>query len=371
MTDPATSHPAAFPSSSPSSSSSDDTSTDGISTQPQPHGRPQGEVPRGGPGARRPTVTLVGAGLVGPALAVAGAVVVGARRAELPDPIAVHWGPGGVADGFMDVGAATVTTALVTALVPLVLVGTGFLLHRSARAMMAGFAGGMAAFLAVVLFGSLLSQAGQTPPGGEVATGPLVLVGLLAGAGLGLVLWLCGRVPAGALPGRAAALPADAPRLNVSPTTRLAWTGTAPMPVWSVVGLLVVAVLPTVWLAVVGERWLLLLPLAVGALVLMVLTARVVIDARGLRVTSFGLAWSKVPLDRVESAQVGAVQALRDFGGWGWRVDREGRRGFITRSGPALVVRRAGEPDLVVTVDDPHEAAAVLNTLAARSAPAG
>lgn len=362
MTDPTSNQSSARP--SPSGRAS--------SRPPQSPGRPQGEGPRGdGPGARRPTVTLVAAGLIGPVLAVAGALVVAGRRAELPDPIAVHWGASGVADGFMDVGTATVTAALVTALVPLLLIGTGFFLHPTARAQMAGFGAGMAAFLAVVLFGSLLAQAGQTPPGGQVATGPLVLVGMLAGALLGLVLWLCGRVPAAALTGRPADLPADAPRLNVSPTTRLAWTGTAPMPAWSVVGLLAVAVLPTVWLAVVGERWLLLLPLAVGALVLTVLTARVVVDARGLRVTSFGLAWSKVPLERVESAQVGAVQALRDFGGWGWRVDRDGRRGFITRSGAALVVRRAGEPDLVVTVDGPDEAAAVLNTLAARATPAG
>ena len=57
---------------------------------------------------------------------------------------------------------------------------------------------------------------------------------------------------------------------------------------------------------------------------------------------------------------------LREFGGYGWRIGKDGSRGFVTRSGEALVVERVGEPPVVVTVDDAAEAAAVLNTLASR-----
>ena len=44
----------------------------------------------------------------------------------------------------------------------------------------------------------------------------------------------------------------------------------------------------------------------------------------------------------------------------------DGRQGWITRSGEALVVHRHDKPDFVFTVDRADEAAAVLNTLVAR-----
>jgi hypothetical protein len=68
----------------------------------------------------------------------------------------------------------------------------------------------------------------------------------------------------------------------------------------------------------------------------------------------------------VRSAEVVSVSALRDFGGWGMVTAPDGRQGWITRSGEAIVVHRHTKPDFVVTVDGADEAASVLNTLVAR-----
>jgi hypothetical protein len=163
-------------------------------------------------------------------------------------------------------------------------------------------------------------------------------------------------------------VPAGAVRLDVPDTTRVAWTGHAALPDVGILLVVLLAVTPLLVVAVLGMPWLLLL--AVGIVVLLVLTgsARVVVDAEGLRVTSLFLTWSRVPLDRVAEARTGTVSPLREFGGYGWRIGKDGTRGFVTRSGEALVVERIGEPPVVVTVDDAAEAAAVLNTLASRRA---
>jgi hypothetical protein len=62
------------------------------------------------------------------------------------------------------------------------------------------------------------------------------------------------------------------------------------------------------------------------------------------------------------------VEAIGTFGGWGLRWAGRGRIGIITRSGPALEVRRHDGSSLVITVDDAAAAAALLTArVAARS----
>ena len=100
-----------------------------------------------------------------------------------------------------------------------------------------------------------------------------------------------------------------------------------------------------VWVALAGFAWVWLLALALGALLALTLSARVTVDTSGLRVSSAGLSWSRVPLERVASAGTTTVSPLREFGGWGWRIGVDGRRGYVTRAGEALVVHRIGEPD--------------------------
>ncbi len=313
---------------------------------------------------RRPTAALVASALVGPVLAAGGLLLTAAVRDELPEQVAVHWGLDGQPDRYTSVAGATVTAAAMTALLPLLLVGLGAAMHRSARGPLAGIAGALAVLLAGLGFGGLVSQRPGEPP--QAFPTPWVLPTLVAALGVGLALWWWGRVVPPPLEGTRHAVPSDAVRLDVPDTTRLAWTGRAALPSRAVVVIVVLAVLPLLVLALLGQPWVLLLAAALVGLLVVTCSARVVVDGEGLRITSLFVTWSRVPLERVARADATTVSPLREFGGWGWRLGRDGRRGFVTRSGEALLVERVGEPPVVVTVDDAADAAAVLNTLAAR-----
>ncbi|WP_369212860.1 DUF1648 domain-containing protein [Streptomyces flavofungini] len=96
---------------------------------------------------------------------------------------------------------------------------------------------------------------------------------------------------------------------------------------------------------------------------------RVTVDRRGVTVASTLLPRPRLtlPLDKVTSAGSVQIQALGDFGGWGYRI-RPNRRGVVLRSGEALAVSTAGGREYVITVDDSTTAAALLNGLANRPA---
>lgn len=315
---------------------------------------------------RRPTHALAASALVGPLLAVAGLLLTYAVRDRLPERVAVHWGPDGGPDRFASLTEAAVTAAAMTALLPLVFVVIGAAWHPSARGPLAGFGGAVAVFLGGLLFGSLTSQR----PGEVAQAFPTVWLvpTLVLAAAVGLALWRWGRLRPPPLDSTPRHLPAEAVRLDVPATTRVAWTGHAALPNVGVLLVVLLAITPLVVVAVLGMPWLLLLAAAIVALLVITGSARVVIDAEGLRVTSLFLTWSRVPLERVAEARTGTVSPLREFGGYGWRIGKDGSRGFVTRSGEALVVERVGEPPVLVTVDDAAEAAAVLNTLASRRA---
>ncbi|GAB3887896.1 hypothetical protein GCM10028802_40070 [Terrabacter terrigena] len=271
-------------------------------------------------------------------LAGAGLLLTYAVRDRVPERVAVHWAADGRPDRFSSLTEAVVTAAVMTAALPLLFVAIGAAWHRSARGPIAGVGGAVAAFLGGLLFGGLTSQ---RP--GEVAhafpTSWLVPTLVLAGV-VGVALWRWGRLRPPALGGATRHVPADAVRLDVPDTTRVAWTGHAALPDVGILLIVLVAITPLVVVAVLGTPWLLLLAAAIVALLVLTGSARVVVDADGLRVTSLFVTWSRVPLERVAEARTGTVSPLREFGGYGWRIGRDGSRGFVTRSGEALVVER-------------------------------
>jgi hypothetical protein len=112
-----------------------------------------------------------------------------------------------------------------------------------------------------------------------------------------------------------------------------------------------------------------LLPLALGFLCAAFAAVRVTVDRRGLTVASTIVPGPRltVPLDSIVSAGSVQVDAMGDFGGWGYRV-RPNRRGVVLRSGEALSVRTTGGRAYVVTVDDSTTAAGLLNGLVHRHA---
>ncbi|WP_326699761.1 DUF1648 domain-containing protein [Streptomyces sp. NBC_01754] len=109
------------------------------------------------------------------------------------------------------------------------------------------------------------------------------------------------------------------------------------------------------------------LPLVVlGLIILPFSRPNVTVDRRGLTVSGL-LPWPRVhvPLERIDTAASEDVNAMADYGGWGYRV-LPARSGVITRSGEAIVARLENGRDFAVTVDDSATAAALLNTLVDR-----
>lgn len=297
---------------------------------------------------------------------------------QLPDPVATHWGDGG-ADGF---GPAWSYVALTL-----------------------GFGGGMVAlFGATALFAPRLPRSSTSAPVGP--WGPTTR--FLAGMSLGMAVMVAVVSLAGAGVQRGLADAVDAPDIGgwallglallvactalgwfvqpkspivqpargvaegiaLTPTERAAWFGTAAMARAGIalllISVLVLALLTVVLLAQGASAWwiLALFTVLLAVLIATMLVFRVRVDARGLRVRS-AAGWPRtaIALDRIERIEIVEVDPLREFGGWGWRISVDGRRGVVLRAGEALQVTHRGGRTFVVTVDGAADAAAVLEGL--------
>ncbi|AEE45551.1 DUF1648 domain-containing protein [Cellulomonas fimi] len=285
---------------------------------------------------------------------------------DLPNPVATHWGADGTPDGFLSLGGALAPFVLTAVVVSVgawllaVLVGRSASTRRGAAAT----AVGTTTLLGVLVVGSLAQQRGLTDaadvPGVEPVVGLAVSAALVLG-GLAALL-----VPSDATHATDVPPPADAVRVPLGASERVAWSATVWSPATLAVAVPVVALQAV--LAVVLRTWVLL---GVAALLVVLLAAflvvRVTVDARGLDARSpLGRPRLHVPLDEVVAARAEPVRPLAEFGGWGYRVGRDGRTGFVLRGGDALVVERTGGRTSVVTVDDAATAAGLLNALAAR-----
>ncbi|EFL37131.1 conserved hypothetical protein [Streptomyces viridochromogenes DSM 40736] len=184
----------------------------------------------------------------------------------------------------------------------------------------------------------------------------LLLAGLATGA---LTWWLTSGGP------RSASTRRLSPALLLTEGEAAAWSRTIisrallfPASVVTLCGLFAVAFGP--WQA--G-----LLPLVLGLTCAPFAGVRVTVDRRGLTVASTVLPRPRLalPLGSIVRASSIQVNAMGDFGGWGYRI-RPNRRGVVLRSGEALSVRTAGGREYVVTVDDSTTAAALLNGLVNR-----
>ncbi|WP_239074756.1 DUF1648 domain-containing protein [Streptomyces sp. SID10853] len=276
-------------------------------------------------------------------------------RDRLPYRLASHFGSSGRPDdtaGHLEY--VLVTTAL--------LIGLGvlwMLIARGVRSLIVMgwvLAGIVGALMAEVLYANLHTPA--VFPFWRVAIG--AGVGAVAG---GAGWWTARFAPS--LP----APPAEGPveRIDLGAGETAGWArhaGARPLLVLTVAVVVTGAVLLAVsgWQDAVG-------PVAVGLVLMVFARPYVTVDRRGLTVSTGRLPWPRirVPLGEIEQATSRDINALKDFGGWGYRV-RAGRSGLILRSGEAIVVRRRNGRDFAVTIDGSADAAALLNTLAERQA---
>ncbi|MGB3696637.1 MAG: DUF1648 domain-containing protein [Gordonia sp. (in: high G+C Gram-positive bacteria)] len=313
------------------------------------------------------TVRRVSGPLVALLAGVVGGVLLALWSGDLPDPVASHFRADGTADGFSSVTSLLVMTA-VTAVIGAVIAGIGaFRLSDPTTArIVTGLGAGTAVFVIAVEVAITSRQRGLSDA--AAATAP---VWIIVGAGV-LAVIIGGGV--GLLTPVRAVDYADLPRAGRTPVDaagRREWHGRASM---GVGGLLTVgaSVAVLVGLGVVMSNWIMIGIAVVVALVGVGLTGsvQVSVSEQGFHAGS-RLGWPKieVPLAEIRRAEVVDVHALRDFGGWGYRVsgrrNLRGAKGFVLRSGPALLVVAADRREVVV-VDGAEDAAAILNALVSR-----
>lgn len=302
-------------------------------------------------------------------IAVAGAVVtvlvgssvVLAVRDSLPDDIVVLWDdleP----DVTMSLGGVLTLGAVMTLASCATVLAIGAAMARSVRHGMAGYAIGVSLTLGIGFYAVVVTQAWSA---GRSEAAVLGLVGVAVGAGVSR--WVRAAAPlAHSLP------PQEGLLLDLPADARLAWSAWTRPSLSSILVRVLLTAIPIGlfywWAGLFSGVFALLMSVAiVAALLTSGRRRQLAIDYSGIGLRG-GSSYLPRPifLADVHSAEVTTISALRDFGGWGNLTAPDGRQGWITRSGEALVVHRHTKPDFVFSVDGADEAAAVLNTLVAR-----
>lgn len=293
--------------------------------------------------------------------------VVRVWSADLPDPVASHFGPDG-ADGWT--ALSTLAWAITGSVLGFSLgmwavgrfLGRQAVTRRFANALAVWFA----VFLCGVLLGTLVGQRGLVDAARAEVSDAVLAIGLLAStlAAVAAAVTTPGDRP---MP-TSAPVPDGVPRLDLSPGEQATWVRrVAPRRFELVLGALVAF---SVAIGAVSGQWV--FAAVLGVLLLGVLATAlhwtVTVDGTGLTArTLVRVPRFHVPLDEVEAADVVDIDPMGDFGGWGLRTGLDGRTGIVMRRGEAIRVRRTGGREVVVTVDDAGTAAGLLNTLAGRS----
>lgn len=289
-------------------------------------------------------------------------------RSELPDPIAIHWGPGGEADRFGPLGPHVTAHVVIVMAFSLGMWAVAWFWGREAltRRFAAGAAVWFAGVLSGVLLGNLYMQRGLTDAA-DVGTagGPLAFAFGTATVAALLAAW---AVPGDARRPTSDPLPDDALRLDLARGEQVTWVQEVGQEGLKIIvgGVLTFAVI----IGVVTQQWAFVAAVTAALTLLLAAVFRwtVTVDHNGLTARSMlRRPRVRVPLDEVVVAEVVDVDPIREFGGWGLRTGRGGRTGVVVRKGSALQVERTGGRVLVVTVDDAATGAALLNTLAARA----
>lgn len=305
---------------------------------------------------------------------------------RLPDPVAMHWGPDGVADGFGPRWALPLGTTGVGILITAFVAVMPFL-GDAARAtprggamayrLMAAITWAETALVGAVLFPSFLIQIDLADARDAHLPGWILLAALPLAALFGVVAWWITVEPPRT--DRAADTPAAMP---LAPTEQAVWIQRVAMSrggalVLFGLGIAALVGIAAMWAAAAGsgeapERaWSLGSSAVILLLVLAVLVSnmvsRVSVDDRGLQVRS-ALGWPRILIRRedIRSAEVVDVNPMGEYGGWGWRYGMNSGWGVVVRAGEAIRVRRANGKVFTVTVDDAATGAALLNGLVAR-----
>ncbi len=294
---------------------------------------------------------------------------------HVPDPVAIHWGTDGRADGFGPSWLPPLLTVVLGLGLPLLLACSSLPgLRRGDRGPSYRFMGAVAAatstLVAVLTTWTLIVQVGLDAAADARLSGWTALFAFLVAGLAGVVAWF---VQPRRHTVRATAQPA--PTLTLDPGERAAWFAETTLPRGAVAAIVTacvgtVAAAVTSWFVGGDLAVSLVLGLVAGVLVVAALTTaafRVRVDEAGLAVTGvLGAPRFRVPLADVAAVALVEVNPVGEFGGYGLRALR-GRTGIVLRRGPAIEVTRTSGRRLVVTVAEAAAGAALLQALAQRA----
>lgn len=280
---------------------------------------------------------------------------------ELPDPVAIHWGPNGVPDGFGPPFTYLIMVGLAGWLLPLLMTapwrGSR---HGSTSKFMVMTAVWLSLFISVIAVGSVLQQRGLTNAQDAPGVGYLILLAVLVGSAGALVPFLL-------LP----KTPAPVAGTPIAPLPLLdgqtvAWTSVATMSRWFTVPMTLAVVIMAVGALFTAPRYLLGTAAILALLLLGFSVFKVSVGQQGILVRGYlGFPKIRVPLDQVAQVDLVEVVPMQEWGGWGWRF-RPGGQGIITRAGAAIQVLRTDGKVVVVTAEDSAVGGATLAALADR-----
>ena len=289
-----------------------------------------------------------------------------AWRPDLPDPVAVHWGPDGT-DGYSPL------LPFVLAMLALIAVGAvafwalGTFLGRAAmtRRLANGTAVWFSVFLASVLLTTLDAQRGLLDASAAVVGDALLTMSLVVASVTGAIA--AALTPPDQAQPTSAPVPAGATTLPLGEQEHAVWVrdvgrrSSVPLVAGAVAFASLIGAATGLWLFAA------VLALALSLLLVTMLRWDVTVSSDGMTARSLlGRPRVHVPLDEVERAELIDIDPFREFGGWGLRTGVDGRTGIVLRKGPAIEVHRTGGRIVVVTVEDAATGVALLNTLAAR-----
>jgi hypothetical protein len=303
-------------------------------------------------------------GVVYPLAIVALAVVPWLVTAgDLPHPIAVHFAADGRANGSMPALGEVVLLVLLSG-VPAVALAR-MVRHPSTEHVVSA---PIAAFVGLVS-GTLWLFTAVANRGHDDWHEVHLRGGYVAGSLVGSV---CAVLPITLLARRRAAAEdalVDRPALQLDAGERVAWFGGARSYPFLVGGCTFLVAAAVVALRSAATLGLAATFAVVGVAFLAFATVHVSVGRGGVRVRSGPFGWPSVRfgLAQIESAAAVDVKPL-GMGGWGYRgsVRVFGRASWTLRGGPGLELHLTGGRRFAVTVDDPDQAAAVVNGLLAR-----
>lgn len=289
---------------------------------------------------------------------------------SLGPEVATHWTINGEPDGFTSTSALPWMAAGFTALIVLPL---GVVIARSKQSIISprgltALPAAMAMFIGVLLLSSVFPQVDLDDQGVRTFTTPwwVMPAAIVAGlVGAGLATLIAGRPETP--PSTNAPASPDADRYPLEGNQIASWTGQTAagrvsyaLAALAFIGFSISAFMTSWWLLIPGSL--------IAMIILVGTNFAVSAGPGGVRVTGVaGFPTVTVPLDQIESVEAGSVKAS-SFGGWGLRKGFSGDDAVLTRSGPALVVKRTDGARLHITIDDPATPASILASLLDRRA---